>query len=51
MGNWEDDRPIKLPGSMDMSYLNGKAGDIIEKYPECKEPYVEKKDVKDIPKP
>lgn len=41
IGNWVDDRPPKLkPGWVQA--LNKKAAEIIEKYPDAKEPYTEK---------
>ena len=41
MGNDIDDRPLKYPNGLDMKGFNKLAGTIIEKYPECKEPYIE----------
>lgn len=42
MQNWTDDRPPTYPQrSLPMNYLNGAAGKIIEKYPDCKEPFTE----------
>jgi len=40
MGNWIDDRPIQNPISM--SGLNKKAAAVIEKYPDCVPPFIEK---------
>lgn len=43
MDNYIDDRPIRYPsGKLNMPELNKKAGDIIEKYPDCVAPYLEK---------
>jgi len=42
MDNYIDDRPIKYPNGLDMSKFNKAAGDIIEKYPDCVAPYLEK---------
>jgi len=39
-GNWVDDRPPKSPSGWKDS-LNKKAKEIIEKYPDAKEPYTE----------
>ena len=39
LGNWIDDRPIKNPLNIDV--LNKKAKEIIEKYPNCVEPFLE----------
>ena len=40
IGNWKDDRPPKLKAGW-VAELNKKAADIIEKYPDAKEPYTE----------
>lgn len=40
MGNWIDDRPIQNP--INMSKLNEKAAAVIEKYPDCAPPFIEK---------
>ena len=40
VGNWIDDRPIQNP--INMSKLNEKAAAVIEKYPDCVEPFLEK---------
>jgi len=40
MGNWIDDRPIQNP--INMSRLNEKAAAVIEKYPDCVPPFLEK---------
>jgi len=44
MGNWVDDRPIKHWAGLDLQALNEQAKQIIVKYPDCKEPFVEKSD-------
>jgi hypothetical protein len=41
IGNWVDDRPPKLKSGW-VAELNKKAAEIIEKYPDAKEPYTEK---------
>lgn len=41
MGNWVDDRPIRYPGGLDIDGFNQKASDLIDKYPEPKEPFLE----------
>jgi hypothetical protein len=41
MRNWKDDRPIRLPDGLDTKRLNAKASEIIDRYPEPKEPYIE----------
>lgn len=38
-GNWIDDRPIK--GKLDLKQLNAGAAEIIERYPDAKEPFTE----------
>ena len=38
MGNWTDDRPPPLPEDF-LRSLNAKAAEIIEKYPEAKDPF------------
>lgn len=43
MGNWVDDRPIRLPDGLNTMELNGKAEEIIRKHPDCVEPYTHKK--------
>lgn len=44
MGNDIDDRPIKYPIiGLDMNRLNTLAERVIEKYPECKKPYTERR--------
>ena len=42
MGNCIDDRPIKYPTGLEFSILNQKAAEIIEKYPNCVTPFLEK---------
>lgn len=44
MGNWKDDRPLQLPNGLNILELNQKAAEIIEKYPECKAPFINKPD-------
>jgi len=39
IGNWIDDRPIRNP--INMSKLNEKAAAIVEKYPNCVEPFLQ----------
>jgi hypothetical protein len=46
MDNYIDDRPIKYPNGLNISKFNEKAGDIIEKYPKCVAPYLEKDEKK-----
>lgn len=41
-GNWADDRPPKTPGGW-VQHMNDKAEDIIERYPDAKEPFTEAK--------
>jgi hypothetical protein len=41
MLNWEDDRPIRHPLGLNIQRLNGRAAEIVDKYPLCKEPYTE----------
>jgi hypothetical protein len=48
MENWEDDRPIRLPGGLGITSLNEQAGKIIEKYPVSKDPYTEKSLTKEV---
>jgi hypothetical protein len=45
MGNWIDDRPIQNP--INMNKLNEKAAVVIEKYPDCVPPFLEKGKEKD----
>jgi hypothetical protein len=40
IGNWVDDRPPKIKSGW-VQELNRKAGEIIDKYPDAKEPYTE----------
>lgn len=42
MGNDIDDRPIRYSNGLDLSKFNKMAADIIEKYPDCVEPFIEK---------
>lgn len=39
LGNWKDDRPLRNP--IDRKSLDAKAAEIIDKYPDCVEPYLE----------
>jgi len=41
MGNWEDDRPIRLPDGLNIAEMNEQAAEIIKKYPVCKMPFIE----------
>lgn len=41
MGKCEDDRPVKYPSGLPIQKFNSQAADLIKKYPECKEPYLE----------
>ena len=41
MGNCVDDRPIRYPNGLGMAKLNEKAKKIVEKYPDCVEPFTE----------
>ena len=43
MENWVDDRPPQYPNGLDMAKLNKAAEEIIKKYPDCVEPFIEKK--------
>jgi hypothetical protein len=43
VGNWKDDRPPKHKDGWVADY-NKKAKEIIEKYPECLDPYTELKE-------
>lgn len=42
MGNCEDDRPVKYPNGINIPELNEQASEIIDKYPECKKPFIKK---------
>lgn len=42
MGNWDDDRPIKYPAGLNISQFNNQAADMVEKYPDCIDPFLEK---------
>jgi len=48
MGNWVDDRPIRHPEGPGIYQLNGKAGEIIDQYPDCKAPFTEQKSKTDV---
>ena len=41
MGNWIDDRPLRNPNKLYKKSFNLKAKEIIEKYPDGEEPYLE----------
>lgn len=41
MGNWVDDRPLRNPNKLYKKHFNPKAKDIIEQFPDAKEPYLE----------
>lgn len=41
MNNWIDDRPPCLPNGINIKTLNRQAAEIIEKYPDVKEPFTE----------
>lgn len=43
MDNWIDDRPIRHPNGPDTQRLNALATKIIEEYPDCVDPFTEKK--------
>ena len=45
MGNCKDDRPKRYPSGMDMAKFNKQAEHMIEKYPDCVKPFLEKQDV------
>lgn len=49
MGNVVDDRPIQLPNKLDIKTLNEQAEKLIEKYPNCKEPFIQKEKFVAIP--
>lgn len=42
MGNCTDDRPIRYPEGLDLKGFNEQAAELIEKYPECAKPFLEK---------
>jgi len=42
MGNWVDDRPVRNPNKLYKKHFNLKAAAIIEKYPDCVTPFLEK---------
>lgn len=42
MDKCEDDRPIKYPKGLNIKQFNEQAATIIEKYPECVKPFLEK---------
>jgi hypothetical protein len=41
MENWVDDRPPKYPKGLNLVEFNKLAEKLIEKYPDCKEPFLE----------
>jgi len=41
MNNWVDDRPLRNPNKLYKKHFNLKAKEIIEKYPDGEEPYLE----------
>lgn len=43
MENWIDDRPPRYPNGLNLAKLNKAAEEIIKKYPDCVEPFIEKK--------
>lgn len=49
MGNCDDDRPIRHKNGLDFQKLSDTATDIIEKYPDCAEPFLEKSNEESIP--
>jgi hypothetical protein len=49
MGNCEDDRPLKYTDGLDMNELNSRAASLIEKYPECAEPFLNKGTIEPLP--
>lgn len=46
-GNWTDDRPLQNPNKLYKKNFNPKAAAIIEKYPNCVDPFTEKNKDKD----
>lgn len=47
MGNFLDDRPLQYPDGIDMEKFNKMAVAILEKYPECKTPFLQTDVVKE----
>lgn len=45
MGNCEDDRPIRYPDGIDIPSFNQKAAAILKRYPVCKEPFTQVREV------
>jgi len=43
MENWVDDRPPRHPNGLNLTKLNEAAEELIKKYPDCMEPFIEKK--------
>lgn len=46
MGNCVDDRPIEYPNNLELQKFNEQVANIIEKYPDCKEPFLNKNNSK-----
>lgn len=42
MKNWIDDRPIRYPDGLDIDGYNKQVAELINRYPDCKEPFTEK---------
>jgi hypothetical protein len=42
MGNWSDDRPIRLERGLATPYLNSKSQEITKRYPDPVPPYTQK---------
>lgn len=42
MGNWIDDRPIKYPNGLDINSYNQRAAELIDKYPDAVDPFIER---------
>ena len=40
-GNWIDDRPLRNPNKLYKKSFNPKAKEIVERYPDAEEPYIE----------
>jgi len=45
MGNFNDDRPITYPKGLEIDKFNEQAINVIEKYPNCAEPYLNKENI------
>lgn len=48
MGNWIDDRPIQHPNKLNTKRFNEQTIKLIEKYPNAKKPYIQKKNKYEI---